>query len=309
MGLRLRLLNIALRLFEKRALARGAPLDIRRSFERKGRVLFGPTRGSVSQWDELTSDMGTSSVLRVRGAGVDDAAARGTLFHIHGGGFVFGSPETHAGMLARLSQLSGMDAILPKYRLAPEHRFPAGFDDIVAAYVAVVDDLGGADKLVLGGDSAGGGLVFSLLHHILEQGLPKPAAIYGMSPLADMHFSGASFADNAKREAILPASRASEMAKMYLGEQSPDNPQVSPMFGVFTGAPPSMIMVGDTEILLDDARRLAKKIEEDGSDVELIIRPDYPHVWPYFHRFLREADADLVKLAEFSQASIAPVTR
>jgi acetyl esterase/lipase len=275
---------------EKRRLARETdPVALRRSFETRARLFFHAPRGAVSERDRL----GDMPVLRVRAGGVAGKAAP-LLLYFHGGGYVFGSPETHRAMLARLSGETGSPACLPAYRLAPEHGFPAAVEDALAVWRAVAGRPGG---VILGGDSAGGGLALALLGEVLRQGLPVPRGCFALSPLTDLTFSGQSLRSNAASDVMLPAGRAAEMAQIYLQGATADDPRASPLFADFTGAPPVWLCAGDTEILLDDTRRMAARLRAQGATVTEIIEHDLPHVWPYFHTLLPEARETLHALA------------
>ena len=184
--------------------------------------------------------------------------------------------------------------ILPAYRLAPEAAFPAAIEDAMTAYRAVT---GRPGCVVLGGDSAGGGLALAVLAEILREGLPKPLGVFALSPLTDLRFSGESARTNAKRDVLLPVERASEMADMYLQGADPSDPRASPLLANFDGAPPVWLTVGDTEILLDDTRRLADRLREAGVDVCVRVEHDLPHVWPIFYSVLPEARSTLRDIA------------
>ena len=290
MSLRARLLNLSLRVFEKSHLARAEdPAALREGFERKARFWFRPPRGSRFIRDRI----GGGPALRVLGPGVDLGDGP-VILYFHGGGYVFGSPDTHRAMLARLSAPSGMPACLPAYRLAPEHPFPAAVEDGLAALSALADHPGG---VVLGGDSAGGGLALAVLGAALAQSGPVPRALFAFSPLTDLTFSGESFRRNARADAMLPASRAHETADMYLQGADARDPRASPLFADFTGAPPVWLTAGDTEILLDDTRRMAARMRAQGVDVTVRIARDLPHVWPMFGGYIPEAQATLTDLA------------
>ncbi|MBZ8118224.1 alpha/beta hydrolase [Roseovarius sp. LXJ103] len=275
----LRLLNPYLRLTEKTHMARAAtPARLRRSFERKARMFFhGPRAVRTSIWAGEGLEL----------SGPEDGPL---IFYIHGGGFIFGSPETHRAMVARLCHMAGMRAVLPRYRLAPEYPFPAAQEDVMTAYRAVMDHPGG---VFLGGDSAGGALALSLLAQITAEGLPQPLGTFAFSPLTDLSYSGASFTQNASSDVVLPAQRAGDMAEMFLSGHSPMDPRASPLFARFVGASPVWMTVGDTEILLDDTRRMTAHLRSEGVDVTTIIKPDHPHVWPLFHNILPEARTTL----------------
>lgn len=292
MSRRKKILNFLLRHTEKRRLARETdPEKLRLGFEFSARVLFHPPRdtrfekgdlGVPVQWIQVGSDVGP-----------------GVLLYFHGGGYVFGSPRTHRAMLARLAGLTKMRACLPTYRLAPEHSFPAALDDARTAYHGLLASGVPADQIIMGGDSAGGGLVLSLLADIIARNAPKPAGVFAFSPLTDMTFSGESIRMNAKSDVVLPASRCTEMADLFLQGADATNPFASPLFADFSGAPNVCLYAGDTEILLDDTRRLAARMREQGVGVRENITEDLPHVWPIFQRLLPEADATLIELADW----------
>lgn len=281
MSFRKHVLNRWLRWTEKPHLARATPEKIRKVFEQKARVLFHPPRGT----DYGTRDLSHAGQI-VLSQTVNITLDGPLILYFHGGAYVFGSPKTHRAMLARLSRLAGCPVILPQYRLAPEHPFPAAIDDALTAYQAVQNWPGG---VILGGDSAGGGLAFGLLGEITRLGLQQPIGSFGFSPLTDMSFAGESFQANRDVEVILPAERASEMGQLYLAGAPVDDARASPLRGDFGGANPVWLTVGDTEILLDDTRRMASHLDQQGVKVTCVIERDLPHVWPIFQGMLPEA--------------------
>ncbi|WP_322865191.1 alpha/beta hydrolase [Aquicoccus sp. G2-2] len=292
MSLRARLINRALRLIEKPRLTRcQEPESLRRGFERNAWLWFHGPRGSRYE----AAALGGVPGLRVSGPG---AGGERILLYFHGGGYVMGAPRTHRAMLARLSQLTTRVAYLPDYRKAPEHPFPAAVEDALAAYRALIEQTP-ADRVVMGGDSAGGGLVLALLSEICRIGLPQPGATFVFSPLTDMTFSGASFQQNAQADVMLPTVRAKDMQQMYLAGHDPRDPRASPLFANFKGAGPVWLSVGDTEILLDDTRRMAGHLTQEGVSVKMTVEHDLPHVWPIFQRLMPEADATLRALADW----------
>lgn len=284
-------LNGWLRRIERPKMARGTLQQLRRNLETSARLLFHPPRGSRI----APVDLGGVPGLSVTGPG---AGGPVRILYLHGGGYVFGSARTHSAMLAQLSKRSRMPAVLPDYRRAPEHPFPAAFEDALAAYLGLAEQPG---DLLIGGDSAGGGLALALLAEILRRDLPRPLGVFAFSPLTDLTFSGRSFRENAARDAVLPAERASELAGMYLAGADPKDLRASPLWADFTGAPPVWICAGDTEILLDDTRRMVERLRAQGVDVTARIERDLPHVWPFFHHVLPEARATLADLATWAQ--------
>lgn len=236
----------------------------------------------------------------VPGLAVETRASRAdrVIVYLHGGAFAIGSPRTHAALAAAICTRTKARAILPDYRLAPEHPFPAAPDDCLAVYRALLDQHDPA-SLVIGGDSAGGGLVFTLLADILREGLPPPAAAFAFSPVVDLSYSAPSVRANAARDVVLPAERTGDVQQTYLAGQDPADPRASPIHADFTGAPPVAIWVGDTEILHDDACNMASRLQAQGVEAHLRVEQDLPHVWPLFHNLLPEARATLDELADW----------
>ena len=284
------ILNQYLRLTEKPHLRRASgPEVLRRSFETKARLFFHAPWSMRLDWDKLAGADALWARPRRRDATM-------TILYFHGGGYVFGSPRTHSAMVAALASRAGARAVLPRYPLAPEHPFPAALDHARQVYDVCRDQNG---PLVIGGDSAGGGLALALLASLLADGAPLPNAVFAFSPLTDLTFSGNSIVSNADADVELPVERASEMAQMFLAGADPTNPRASPLFADFTGAPPVWITAGDTEILVDDSRRIADRMQGQGVDVSYVEERDAPHVWPIFHNTLPEARWTLDALARW----------
>lgn len=293
-----RLINVGLRLIEKPALARAQdPVKLRRDFERKARLLFHPPRGTVFSRVRLGGVPSTTVLPR------DTNPDAPVLFYLHGGGYVFGNARTHRALAARIAARSGLRAVLPDYPLAPEAPFPAALDAGLSVYLDLTADVG-AHNIIIGGDSAGGGLALSLLGVLLRKGVPLPAGVFGFSPLTDLTFSGASFVENANADVMLPAQRAGAMSDYYLAGQSADDPRASPLFADFAGAPPVWLTVGDTEILRDDSLRMAQRLQDQGVDVTLRVKQNLPHVWPMFHSYMPEANATLDDLGSWLRTRV-----
>ena len=283
MSLMRRLLNPYLRVMEKRRLRNAkSPEALRRALEVNARLFFLPRGRGFAK-----AEIAGVPVLRRDGAAP-------IVLYFHGGGYVFGSPRTHKAMLAQIARRLDCALILPNYRKAPEDPFPAAVDDAIAVYRAVMDTPGG---VVLGGDSAGGGLAFALLAEILRLGLPLPKGLFAFSPLTDLTGSGDSLRSNAALDVVLPAERTEDMTEMYLQGADPKDPRASPLFASFYDAPPVWICAGDTEILLDDTRRMAEHLRAQDVQVTEVIAHDLPHVWPIFHTLLPEARATLDEVA------------
>jgi monoterpene epsilon-lactone hydrolase len=210
--------------------------------------------------------------------GVD--AGRVLLF-LHGGGFEFGSVRSDGELAARLGRAGGMRVLFPEYRLAPEHRFPAAIDDVVAAYRWLRVDQGlPAGSIAVAGDSAGGGLAVALLVAIRDAGEALPAAAVLMSPTVDLTSSGASMTERVDQDPISTPALLRQFASDYLAGADPRTPLASPLFAPLAGLPPLLVLVGTADLLLSDSERLAAAAEQAGVDVTLEIGEGLPHVYP-----------------------------
>ncbi|MHA6345849.1 alpha/beta hydrolase [Roseivivax sp. CAU 1761] len=233
---------------------------------------------------------------------------RAAILYFHGGGYVAGSAAGYEGPLGRLSLLAELEICAPDYRLAPAHPFPAAFDDAVAAW-RTLRRLGyRPHDIILGGDSAGGGLALALLAHLCGRGTP-PRAAFAFSPWTDLAMTGASLTENRARDALLPAGRMAEVVALYLGEAARDDPRASPLYAEFPGCPPVLLQYGEAEILRDDSRRMAERLRGFGARVTEEALPDVPHVWHLLDGMLPEARASLERAAAFCQASFAENSR
>lgn len=210
------------------------------------------------------------------GAAVDTA-----LLYLHGGGYVIGSAASHRHLVAALAAASGMTGYGLDYRRAPETRFPGALDDVMATYRALLDGGYAPGRIVIAGDSAGGGLTLATALAIKAAELPQPAGLFVISPWADLTQTGPSY--DAFGEADLICSRAEleRMAAQYCGKADRTNPLVSPLFGDFGGLAPLLIHVGSDEILLSDSIRLAERAGFARVKVKLMIAPEMPHVWHF----------------------------
>ena len=230
---------------------------------------------------------------------IADVESRGTIFHIHGGGFALGSAAASVGLASSLARKTGMRAVSVDYRLAPEHPYPAALQDVTAAYRALAEQAGGAGHVVVSGESAGGNLAIELLIAGKAEGLPMPAATLLLSPMTDLTVTGSSYAGKAHADPVITAQAIRTRAADYLAGTDPADPLVSPIFADLSGLPPLLIQAGSHEVLLDDATRLAGKAAADDVAVILDITPGVPHVFQAFAGLLDEGDAALDRIARF----------
>jgi epsilon-lactone hydrolase len=227
------------------------------------------------------------------------AAGDRVILYLHGGGYVVGSIITHRAMVARIGRASQARALAIDYRLAPEHPFPAAVDDAVAAYRWLLEQGYKPAKIVVSGDSAGGGLVLAALLALRDAGLPMPAAAVPISPWADLEGTGESVKSKASRDPMVNLEGLAGMAKAYIGNQDPRNPLASPIYADYHGLPPMLIHVGEAEILLDDATRVADKAKAAGIDVELEVWDEMIHVWHVFAKILPEGQQAIDRIGAY----------
>lgn len=238
-----------------------------------------------------------------------NAAAAPVLVYFHGGGYRMGSALAWRSFGSHLARLAGAEVVLVDYRLAPENPFPAAVDDALAAYAALLAAGQPAERIVAAGDSAGGGLAAALLLGARERGLPLPAGAALLSPWADLTNTAASFRANAESDRMFSKQAADDAATAYLTGGDPKNPLASPVFGDWTGMPPLLIHVGDTEVLLDDAARLAEVARAAGVSVRHEIYPGMPHVWHLGYPHYPEAVRALEDVAAFARQCAASAAR
>jgi acetyl esterase/lipase len=232
---------------------------------------------------------------------LEPPAARGgaALLYLHGGGYVIGSPRSHRHLAAALGAAAGAATLVPEYRLAPEHPFPAAVEDAVAAYRWLLARGVAPGGIAIAGDSAGGGLTVATLLALRDRGLPLPAAGVCISPWVDLTCGGASYASRAASDPIVTQAGIVEMARAYLGAADPRAPLASPLFADLAGLPPLLVHVGSDEVLLDDAVALAERARAAGVAATLEIWPDMIHVWHWFHPMLDEGRKAIAGIGDF----------
>ncbi len=272
------------------------PAEVRASFSQM--VSAAPVATDIAF---ETLRLGNIPALESRTPG---AVTERTLLYFHGGAFVIGSPQDYRSLIGELGRAVGSRAVAPDYRLAPEHPFPAAVEDAVAAYRALLQGGLAPERIVLAGDSAGGGLVVSLLVAAREAGLPMPAAALAISPWVDLACQGSSMQSKLEEDPALEREGLLAMAELYLKGRPARTPLASPLYADLAGLPPLLIQVGSAEILLDDAVRLAARAGEAGVRVQLSVWPDMPHVWHFFGFMLREGRQAIAEAAQFLRSQL-----
>jgi monoterpene epsilon-lactone hydrolase len=221
------------------------------------------------------------------------------IYYLHGGGYVIGSINTHREMVSRLSRAAGARVLILDYRLAPENPFPAAVDDSVAAYRWLLSDGVDPARLVIAGESAGGGLTVATLVALRDASEPLPRAGICLSPWVDLECLGESMVTKAAMDPLVNRDGGLIWAKAYLGDADPRTPLASPLHADLMGLPPLLIQVGTAECLFDDATRLADRARAAGVDVTLEPWDDMIHMWHMFAAILPEGQQAIDRIGEF----------
>lgn len=268
----------------------GKPLDVaRREWEAEARLVVlprearfrGVAAGAVpAEWMEMPH-VGRSRVLLL----------------LHGGGYTAGSPRTHRKLAALLSRACRARVLTPEYRLAPEHPFPAAVKDALKTYGWLLEQGIGAEDIVVGGDSAGGGLALSMLLALREGGAVLPRAAVLLSPWTDLTASSPSYARLRKHDPTITRDGLREARLLYAGVRDPADPMASPLFADPTGLPPMLVHAGGAEVMLDDSRLFAERAREAGVDVTLRI---YDGMWHVHHEAAPEVPEALMALNDIA---------
>ena len=227
------------------------------------------------------------------------------VLYLHGGGYVIGSPRSHRHLAAAIARAAGTRALLLDYRLAPEHPFPAALEDALAAYQWLLGQGLAPGRVVIAGDSAGGGLTMAVLLALRDRGLPRPAGGVCISPWVDLTCSGRSYATKAAADPIVTREGVAGMAQAYIGDGDPKRPLVSPLYADLRNLPPLLVQVGGDEVLLDDALGLGERARAAGVDVTVEEWPAMVHVWHWFLPMLDEAERAIGVIGTFVRSRIA----
>jgi epsilon-lactone hydrolase len=249
-------------------------------------------------------DLSTSSDIDLGGVSCLGLLPKGSsgdhvVFWLHGGGFAMGSSRSHRGLASQVAVLAKTAAVLPDYRLAPEHKHPAALDDCVAAYAAVLKEGVEARNVVLAGDSAGGGLAVAAALKLKEKGVPLPAGLMLLSPWVDLANRGWSHTAKAQRDPFLTSSGLAIRAKQYLGDGASN---LDILDADMRGLPPTFIQTGEAEVLMSDSTALAERLGAAGVPVTLEIWPDMFHIFQARYSMLGQARQAISRLGQWAAA-------
>ena len=224
---------------------------------------------------------------------------RAILF-LHGGACVMGSPGTHRELAARLSLAARARVLLLDYRLAPEHPFPAAMQDAISAYGWLLDQGYTAERIAVGGDSAGGGLALQLLIALRDEGRTLPPAAFFLSPVTDwVRFDGESFSTRATSDPWITLDMCKFTSVLYVGPNDPATPLLYPTGMDLSGLPPMCIHVGEDEVLLSDSTRLAERARACQVPVELVVWPGLWHDFQMMASLVPEGQRSLDEIGRF----------
>jgi monoterpene epsilon-lactone hydrolase len=284
-------------MYMKRSTMDTDPLAARRSLQ--DRMTKLPAARGVSYSREDIAGVDCEWLVPV---GCEDAPV---IYYLHGGAYVMGSPGTHRRLVSYIAREAGMRAILPDYRLAPEHRYPAQLEDSLSVWRALIK--GGIDprQIAIGGDSAGGNLSVATLLSLRDAGEQMPAACFLLSPWLDLAGDGESHRTRSKKDPWFDPHRMPAVAAHFCGASDVRDPKISSVHADVSDFPPTLIQVGDHEILLSDSTRLAENIRTAGGQVDLQIWPDMWHVFQYFIGQMPESKKAIDDIAHFLRSAFS----
>jgi len=281
--------------------AKTPPEQMRRRFEAFGtasRRSIQRRHPAVTFADHTVGRLTIESVRAV-------ATASRTILYLHGGAFVMGSPASYRSRAMRLSYRCGAEVLVPDYRLAPEHPFPAALEDALEAW-RKVRTLRSRAPLFVAGDSAGGGLALSLMVRLRQLGEPSPNGAVLLSPWTNLSDpAGASH----HRDLWLSREHLSCWARYYVGQADPREALISPSFADLSGLPPLLVLAGEDELLSEDARRLVDRARASGTDARLVMGKGMQHDWPLTLPWLAESRRAWGEITNFIKDCACKLTR
>jgi monoterpene epsilon-lactone hydrolase len=227
------------------------------------------------------------------------------ILYLFGGGYIVGAPSTRRKTAGHLALAAGSRVLVPNYRLAPEHPFPAAVEDAVRAWQRLLDQGNEPARTFLAGDSAGGGLALATAIAVRDRRLPMCGGIITISPWADLTCSGESMTSRAAVDIICTRAGLLEMAGTYLHGADPAQPLASPLLADLTGLPPLLCLVGGNEVLLDDSIRLVRNAAVAGIDATLSITAGMQHIFPIWAGAFPDADAAIRLIGDWVRTRAA----
>jgi acetyl esterase/lipase len=232
-----------------------------------------------------------------------------TLLYAHGGGYFACSPKSHRPITMWLARTIPARVFTPDYRLAPEHRFPAAFDDLLAVYRGLLKSGVSSARLLVAGDSAGGGLALATCAALRDRGERLPAALALFSPWTDLAMTGESIKRNSESDAMFNCDFLAPASRIYLGGADATHPHASPFYADMTGLPPILAQVSTDEMLYDDAARVIEKAKAAGVAARLDAWSAMPHAWQMLVATVPESREALDDAAQFLRGAVQVARR
>lgn len=225
------------------------------------------------------------------------------IFYTHGGGYGMGDLISSRALIAPIAKKTGIRVFSFEYHLAPEHPFPAAFDDAKKAYEYVLGQGYSPGNIIAFGESAGGGLAVSNILRLIAEGKEAPKCLVTISPWSDLTATGQTYFLNEDKDPLLRGKYLKRLADSYVGDDSPLNPYISPAFASYDDRfPPTLIQAGSDEVLLDDSKLLYNAMKDGGVDVDIEI---YPKMWHVFHIWqIEESDKAITAIDEFIKRKV-----
>ena len=264
--------------------AKTSPLAMRARFERLSRI---PRARMQRKFPKLVFGDHTADGIAIESVRAVESPARVVLY-LHGGAYFMGSPASYRNRAMRLSYRCQAEVFVPDYRLAPEHPYPAALDDALAAW-KFVKALRRDARIFVAGDSAGGGLGLSLLVRLRDLGLEMPNGAFLLSPWTDLTVSGASVDGNHRKDLWFTRRHLETWARYYVGDADARSPYLSPVFADLSRLPPLLVLVGENELLLDDALRVRDAAAFAATDARVLVGEGMQHDWPLTLPWLDES--------------------
>lgn len=247
----------------------------------------------------VTYDEGAVAGLSAIWANPVGGDAERLLLYFHGGGFVSGSKDTHRKVAAHLAKAAGCGALIPDYRLAPEHTYPSQLDDARAVYDWLLAQGYQPSKIALAGDSAGGNIATAAALALERDNRPLPGAVVAFSPWYDMEAHGKTFESNAATDAAISRQLVHTYGSIFLGGHSPTDPLANPLYADLAGLPPIFLTCGSHETLQDSIELFAARARRAGVDVVLQVEEGMQHAYQLMAGRVPEADASLTEAGKW----------
>lgn len=239
----------------------------------------------------------------------DELKTDAVLMYIHGGAYIVGRPDGYHGIGGNYAKMLGARVYMPDYRLAPEHQFPAPIDDTLRAYEWLLEQNIAASKIAFAGESAGGAMVVSVMVAAKSKSLPLPAVGSSISPWANLEHTGASMINREGLDPLNSKPVLDILARAFLGDTLANHPLASPVFADVTGLPPILVQIGENELMLSDAMRLANHLADNRVRVNLEVWPGMFHAWHFYAGMLAEGQQALESSVRFIEAALIEANR